>query len=144
MRYQFSMANQVVESKICGEDVFIKADADAVERVLMNLLSNAIKYSSVNSKTVVQTLLTGEFFGIKVQDEGKGITEDKLNNIFEPFFRIKEEASSLVEGTGLGLTIVKHIMDAHKGKIEVNSTPGNGSIFTLLFPLVSNEKNINN
>ncbi|MEJ2494510.1 MAG: HAMP domain-containing sensor histidine kinase [Ignavibacteriaceae bacterium] len=138
------MANQVVESKICGEDVFIKADADAVERVLMNLLSNAIKYSSVNSKTVVQTLLTGEFFGIKVQDEGKGITEDKLNNIFEPFFRIKEEASSLVEGTGLGLTIVKHIMDAHKGKIEVNSTPGNGSIFTLLFPLVSNEKNINN
>ena len=77
-------------------------------------------------------------------DEEKGITEDKLTNFFEPFFRIKEEASSLVEGTGLGLTIVKHIMDAHKGKIEVNSTPGNGSIFTLLFPLVSNEKNINN
>jgi len=144
MQYQFSMANQVVESKICSEDVFIKADADAVERVLMNLLSNAIKYSPVNSKTVVQTLLTGEFFEIKVRDEGKGITEDKLNNIFEPFFRIKEKASSLVEGTGLGLAIVKHIMEAHKGKIEVSSTPGKGSTFTLLFPLAGDEKNINN
>jgi len=144
MQYQFSMANQVVEDKICSEDVFIKADADAVERVLMNLLSNAIKYSSVNSRTVVQTLLIDGFFGIKVQDEGRGITKNRLSNIFEPFFRIKEEASSLVEGTGLGLAIVKHIMDAHKGKIEVTSTPGKGSTFTLLFPLAGDEKNINN
>ena len=144
MQYQFSIAKQVVEDKTCNEDVIILADANAVERATMNLLSNAIKYSQTGSKTTVSSNVINHNLCIQVKDEGKGITEDKLNNIFEPFFRIKEESTSLVEGTGLGLAIVKHIMDAHNGKIEVTSNPGEGSTFTLIFPLANDEKNIIN
>jgi K+-sensing histidine kinase KdpD len=76
MRYQFSIAKQMVVDKICNENIFITVDVSAVERALTNLLSNAIKYSSENSRTVVQTLLIDGFFGIKVQDEGRGITKN--------------------------------------------------------------------
>ena len=144
MLYQFSIAKQVVVDDICNEAVIIYADANAVEIAIMNLLSNAIKYSHTGSKTIVSSNVLNHNLCILVKDEGKGITEDKPNNIFEPFFRIKEESTSLVEGTGLGLAIVKHIMDAHNGKIEVTSYPGKGSLFTLLFPLANYEKNINN
>jgi two-component system phosphate regulon sensor histidine kinase PhoR len=80
---------------------------------------------------------------IKIQDEGRGIPPDEIEDIFKPYFRSKNEADLKVKGTGLGLAIVKHIIDAHKGKILVESKPGMGSTFSLIFELISDEENIN-
>jgi two-component system phosphate regulon sensor histidine kinase PhoR len=73
-----------------------------------------------------------------VRDNGRGISNEDLKNIFEPFKRVKAVEEKMIEGTGLGLAIVKHIMDAHNGRIEVESEPGKGSKFTLWF-LLANE-----
>lgn len=74
------------------------------------------------------------FVGIRVEDNGMGISEEDLKDIFEPFYRTKDAQAQQVGGAGLGLALVKHVMDAHRGKIEVQSTRGKGSSFTLLFP----------
>jgi signal transduction histidine kinase len=143
-QYQFWIKNQIIESKVCPNNVFILADAKAVMRAVSNLLTNASKYSNKYSKTIINTELTEGFFTINVQDEGRGIHESELANIFNPFVRTQEVISTKIEGTGLGLSIVKHIMDAHNGKIEVKSTLGKGSTFSLIFPVITDEKNINN
>ena len=72
---------------------------------------------------------------IEVKDEGRGISDEDLKQIFEPFKRVKSVETKKIEGTGLGLAIVKHIMDAHQGKVEVESEIGKGSKFTLWFSL---------
>ena len=72
------------------------------------------------------------------RDEGIGIPFEKITEIFEPYSRVKSNATLHAGGTGLGLAIVKHIMDAHKGKIEVLSRVGEGSTFSLTFPLFKN------
>jgi two-component system phosphate regulon sensor histidine kinase PhoR len=79
------------------------------------------------------------FTGIKVRDSGRGIEKIQLRKIFEPYYRSEKEAELKEKGTGLGLAIVKHIMDAHNGKVEVESQVGKGSIFTLWFPEIIDE-----
>jgi two-component system phosphate regulon sensor histidine kinase PhoR len=82
---------------------------------------------------------------IDIEDKGNGIDHEDLANIFEPFFRSKDLKLDKAGGAGLGLAIVKHIMDAHKGKIIVKSIKGEGSTFSLLFPLgKSDDKDITN
>ncbi|HSP87862.1 MAG TPA: HAMP domain-containing sensor histidine kinase, partial [Ignavibacteriaceae bacterium] len=123
---------QVIYNK---NENFICIDKDAVKEALINLISNAIKYSGEKKKICIRTFNENGFGCIEVQDSGIGISQEELKNIFEPFFRSKYLKGKKVGGTGIGLSIVKHIMDAHKGKIEVKSELGKGSCFTLLFPL---------
>jgi len=135
LEYQIRMNKfdcQVIYNK---KESVICADKDAIKEALINLISNAIKYSGENKKIFVKTFIKDEFAGVEVQDSGMGISQEDLKNIFEPFFRSKYFKGKKVGGTGIGLSIVKHIMDAHKGKIEVNSELGKGSCFTLLFPI---------
>jgi len=113
----------------------INADEDAVERAITNLLTNAIKYSSAESKTLLSVRKENGNALIDVKDHGRGISDEDLKNIFEPFKRVKAVEVKKIEGTGLGLAIVKHIMDAHQGRIEVESEIGKGSKFTLCFSL---------
>ena len=112
--------------------------------MFVNLFTNASKYSPENTTTKVTTTIIEDQAEIEISDQGRGISEDELQNIFKPYFRIKEKGSSVVEGTGLGLSIVKHIMDAHSGTITVESVIEEGSKFKLYFPLINEEKNINN
>jgi two-component system phosphate regulon sensor histidine kinase PhoR len=133
IKYQLIISRQSVEVTTSSDEIIINADDEAVERAITNLLTNAIKYSSPGSKTSVSVEKINGSARIEVKDEGKGISTEDLKNIFEPFRRAKSVETKNIEGTGLGLAIVKHIMDAHKGRIEVQSEPGKGSTFSLFF-----------
>ena len=133
MQYQFKLQKFSVESIISNEEKTIHADKDALEEALINLISNSIKYSRDKKIIRVSTYPIDNFMALSVEDEGIGIDKKDLDNIFNPFFRTESHEVQRTGGAGLGLSIVKHIMDAHKGKIEVQSEPGMGSRFTLLF-----------
>jgi signal transduction histidine kinase len=135
MQYQFKLQKFVIESNFADNEKFINADKDAVEDVLINLITNSLKYSKVNKSMRVNTFLQNDYMALSVEDEGIGISKQDIENIFIPFFRIDSKEVQSTGGAGLGLSIVKHIMDAHKGKIEVQSEPGRGSRFVLLFPV---------
>ena len=136
LQYQVTMAKQKVIFKEAEQNFFIKADADALERAIINLITNAIKYSHSQTTTTVSIVSDDGFAGVRVQDEGSGMSREQQEKIFNPFYRSDKESSLKAEGTGLGLAIVKHIMDAHNGKIDVRSEVGKGSIFTLWFPVI--------
>ncbi|MCU0415255.1 MAG: ATP-binding protein [Ignavibacteriaceae bacterium] len=135
MKYQLMISKQTLELLTSSDDIIINADEDAVERAITNLLTNAIKYSSAESKTFLSVRKVNGNALIEVKDQGRGISDEDLKNIFEPFKRVKAVEAKKIEGTGLGLAIVKHIMDAHQGKVEVESEIGKGSKFTLCFSL---------
>ena len=135
MKYQFMISKQTVEVFSPSDEIIINADEEAVERAVTNLLTNAIKYSSGESKTTVSVKKLNSNASVEVRDNGRGISNEDLKNIFEPFKRVKAVEEKKIEGTGLGLAIVKHIMDAHQGKVEVESEIGKGSKFTLCFSL---------
>ncbi|NWF89233.1 MAG: hypothetical protein HXY50_07180 [Ignavibacteriaceae bacterium] len=136
MQYQFKLHKFEVEQNLSEKEKLIYADKDAVEEALLNLLSNSIKYSGDNKIIKVTTQLENNFMILSVEDKGIGIDKDNLKNIFNPFFRINSKMMQKSGGAGLGLSIVKHIMDAHKGKIEVQSEFGKGSKFSSIFPVV--------
>jgi signal transduction histidine kinase len=140
MEYQFKMAKVELINNIGKGEYIISADKGAVEEAMINILSNAIKYSDQNTKVIVSTNISNGLVNYNVKDEGIGISKNDLDEIFNPFFRSQGDSYVKAEGAGLGLAIVKHIIDAHKGKIIVESTLGKGSSFTLQFPNESNRK----
>jgi signal transduction histidine kinase len=135
VEYQFKIAKVTLKKEICKEKLLIKADPDAVEEAVLNLLSNAIKYSSAKTKSTITTFVQNGYAVVEVKDEGTGIADKDIKNIFDPFFRTKDTKIVKAEGTGLGLAIVKHIIDAHNGKVDVKSEVGIGSTFSISFPL---------
>jgi signal transduction histidine kinase len=137
--YQFRMEGFDVRTKFAGTDPILHADPDAVTEAVMNLVSNAMKYSQKNKSIKVSTFRKNHFAGVRVEDRGIGIAGEELKTIFQPFVRGKNESARQVGGAGLGLSLVKYIVDAHGGRIEVVSTPGKGSSFTVLLPLQSSE-----
>ena len=117
----------------------LTGDPEAIEQVIMNLLSNAVKYTDKGG-VEVEAVPDGNYIRIIVSDTGIGMSEEELTMIFEEFYR-GTLAKEKYEGTGLGLSIVKEIVEGHGGRIEVESTPGKGSHFTVILP-GSKEKNI--
>jgi len=114
----------------------IMADREAATDAVVNLIDNAIKYSGDNKEITISTGMDTRFAYIEVKDHGIGISDKNQKYIFDKFFRVTEKnLANKVKGSGLGLAIVRHIMDAHHGKIEVKSIPGEGSQFRLLFPV---------
>jgi two-component system phosphate regulon sensor histidine kinase PhoR len=112
----------------------IKADDVHFSNVIFNLLDNAIKYSKENLEVVISTYNTRKSLVITLADNGIGMSRDTISRIFEKFYRAHTGNVHNVKGFGLGLSYVKAIVDAHKGKIKVESTPGKGSKFTMEFP----------
>lgn len=112
----------------------IQGDASRIERVLMNLVSNAVKYSPPNTRVVLQVQKQGAWAVLTVSDQGPGIAPEDLRVLFQPFGRGRS-AHSLAEGTGMGLYVVKQIIEAHDGKIGVRSEPGHGATFEIRLPL---------
>jgi len=114
------------------KSVFV--DASQIERVFVNLANNAIKFTPAGGKITVKASDTGEFIQIDVSDTGIGIAEKDLGKIFEEFYRVDNPTNQTLQGSGLGLSLVKHIIEAHKGKIWVKSKLGEGSIFSFTLP----------
>jgi signal transduction histidine kinase len=110
-----------------------RVDADAVKQALINLIDNAIKYSE-GRKNIEITLEAGDEVEIRVRDHGIGIAAADLGRIFDKFFRAESASRLRPQGAGLGLKITRHIMEAHGGRVRVESEPGRGSTFSLVFP----------
>ncbi|TRO80595.1 ATP-binding protein [Desulfuromonas acetexigens] len=121
----------------CSSELRGRINAPLLEQALVNLLTNAVKYSSNGGKVVVDAAQLGDQLMIKVQDWGVGIAAEHLPRVFERFYRVDPARSRKLGGTGLGLAIVKHIAQAHGGQVVVHSTPGEGSVFTLILPAAS-------
>lgn len=121
----------------------IWADAEGVRTILSNLISNAIRYTHIageNRKKTVNVAVHSDGINawVEVSDNGIGIAKDHQQRIFERFFRVDAARSRDQGGTGLGLSIVKHLTQAFQGQVELESKPGKGSTFRVVFPLYSN------
>ena len=115
-------------------DSSVCTDERALRTVLTNLLSNAIKYSRRGGTVEVRARAVDDGVEIAVRDHGVGIPKDKLSEVFEPFYRCHEHDLPSVGGTGLGLTLVKQLVDALGGSIVLDSTPGLGTTVQLTLP----------
>ncbi len=125
----------VLEKEFSKQLPAISADSNALSHALQNLIINSIKYSN-GSRWLKISAENGDggLLKISVEDKGIGISKKDLTQIFEPFYRAKTVVDEQIHGNGLGLSLVKQIVEAHKGKIKVESEIGKGSIFTIELP----------
>jgi signal transduction histidine kinase len=114
----------------------VSADADAVSQALLNLLENAVKYSPEEKVISVRVRGVDGSVRLSVKDRGVGIPPEEQPLIWQDYYRARQARELRARGTGLGLSVVQHIMKAHRGGIELESAPGKGSIFTLVFPVL--------
>lgn len=129
--------NLIVE--ISEEKLFGLFDENTIKEALINIIDNAIKYSVKTKEIKIKTGNRRDKIFVSVEDKGIGISKQNQKKIFDKFFRVAEGNIHNVKGTGIGLTIVKHIVDAHKGEIEIVSSEKMGSKFVLLFPKINEE-----
>jgi signal transduction histidine kinase len=113
----------------------VSGDRDKLTQVIVNLLDNAIKYSPDGGEIVVGARADGDRLHLWVRDEGLGIPADALETVFERYTRVESAWHQTIRGTGLGLPIVRQIVELHGGRIWVESTPGAGSTFHVAVPL---------
>jgi len=138
--YKFHLEQKGFTFNILKDETIpiIKIDEEAVSEAIVNLVDNAVKYSDSKKEITIRTGMENNFAFVEVEDKGIGIPEKDQKKIFDKFFRVSSGNVHNVKGSGLGLSIVKHIIDAHKGSIELFSEVNKGSKFRLLFPLGKN------
>jgi signal transduction histidine kinase len=135
MRYQFLQHSGKLRTKVERGLPSIEADGDALEEALLNLLSNSLKYSIKRKEVSVTVAERRGNIEITVADKGIGIPESELGNIFDRFYRVRDARTRQVGGAGLGLALVKHIIEAHHGTITVRSVVGSGTTFLIQLPI---------
>ena len=113
----------------------VRMDEDAMTLVLLNLVDNAVKYAGDGGEVSVRLRRAPGAVALTVSDRGAGISPDEQQRIFERFYRAESARTRNVRGSGIGLALVKHIAEAHGGRVEVESVPGNGSTFTVFVPV---------
>jgi len=118
------------------EENIIACDTEKIERIVLNLISNAIKFSDIGDEIFVEVKKKNEFVEISVRDNGIGIKEEYLDMIFHRFKQVDKSLSRNAEGTGIGLSLVKSIVELHGGTIYVESEFGKGSKFTVKLPSI--------
>ena len=117
------------------DDVLVSGDQEKIHQVFLNLLLNAMEASERGSTITISLQTTDEQTAVAtVRDTGKGIAEEHVSQIFDPFFTTK------TTGSGLGLAVVKSIIDNHRGTIDVSSKPGSGTSVSLSLPLLKERK----
>ncbi len=115
----------------------LSVDRDAVGQAIVNLLDNAVKYSGDGKEIAVSVDSSRDEVRITIADHGIGIPAREQKKIFEKFYRVGSGLVHDVKGSGLGLAIVRHVIQAHGGRVEIRSAPGQGSVFTLVLPAAS-------
>lgn len=118
------------------EELFVYADKDLIERTILNLLSNAIKYSEENGRIDVLVGTIRENIIIEVEDNGIGIPKEKLKYIFNRYERVQKSKTRYKEGSGLGLNIVKEIINKFNGRVKIDSEEGIGTKITIIIPKI--------
>ncbi len=126
-----------VESDVSPDLPRITADKEALSRALFNLLDNSVKYSGNNRTIKFQAWTDQESVLLKVEDQGIGIKKEDQERIFEKFFRSGEIQDSSIKGSGIGLTLVSHIVKAHGGEVNLESEIGEGTEITIQLPIVN-------
>lgn len=110
--------------------IYVKADKKKIQQVLVNLIENSIKYGIPNGTTSIRTSPLFKHILVEITDNGQGIEEKSLSRVFERFYRTDKSRSRDIGGSGLGLSIVKHIVEAHEQSVHVRSTEGIGTTFS--------------
>jgi len=122
------------------EEKIIACDYEKIERIMLNLISNAIKFSNVGDNIYVDFSVNGEYSEISIKDTGVGIEKANINYIFKRFYQEDKSLSRNTEGSGIGLSLVKSLVDMHDGEISVESEVGKGSTFIVKLPSIILEK----
>ncbi|HEU4934610.1 MAG TPA: HAMP domain-containing sensor histidine kinase [Pyrinomonadaceae bacterium] len=135
-RYQIEQQGFALEEQIDPGIPAVKVDREAIARALVNLVNNALKYSDSEKFLCVRLYRDQGVLKLEVSDRGIGIERNEQARIFEKFYRTCDPLVHNTKGSGLGLSLVRHITQAHGGDVEVESTPGSGSKFTVWLPLV--------
>ena len=124
----------VLKSEFRTGQLLVKADRERIRQVIINLVHNSIKFSKPGDTITAASEKRGVFAAIEIIDEGIGISQDDLVHIFERFYKADKSRSG--QGTGMGLAIAKHLVQAHGGSISVSSEEGKGTTITFTMPLV--------
>jgi signal transduction histidine kinase len=135
-RFQIEQQGFALEEQIDPGIPKMKVDREAIARALVNLVNNALKYSDSEKFLGVRLYRENALLKLEVSDRGIGIERNEQTRIFEKFYRTCDPLVHNTKGSGLGLSLVRHITHAHGGHVEVESTPGRGSKFTLSLPLI--------
>ena len=135
MQYPLSQLGFTLNISIDDGVPPLQADADALEQALLNLLANAMKYSGDARQIEMRLGRNANEAFIDVIDHGLGISREEQTRIFEKFYRVRSAETDRIAGTGLGLTLALHVVEAHKGRLEVSSDVGRGSVFSVRIPL---------
>ena len=117
-----------------GDDLYLSGDRELMEYACYNLLTNAVKYSPQRTEVTVSARRNEGIVGIAVKDQGIGMDQKEVRQIFQKFYRTRKAEESGEAGSGIGLSIVQQIVEQHDGRIDVTSEPGAGSCFTLVLP----------
>jgi signal transduction histidine kinase len=134
LRPHGNRTNVTIDVHLPKKPVRWRADEDRISQVVINLTDNAIKYSPRDGKVEIRLQYKKDKALIEVTDHGTGIPEEELPRIFERFYRVEKGSSARFGGRGLGLSIARHIVEAHGGEMQVESKLGKGSTFRLVLP----------
>ena len=137
-QHNFEQKGFTIESDLDDHLSLVNLDPEAVTRAIVNLLDNAMKYSTENKYIGVTLKKSNETAVLSIKDKGIGIAESEYNKIFQKFYRVGDSLVHNTKGSGLGLSLVEHIMKVHNGKVNIESTMGKGSTFSLIFPIINN------
>ncbi|HJY85501.1 MAG TPA: HAMP domain-containing sensor histidine kinase, partial [Candidatus Acidoferrales bacterium] len=136
-RYQIDQNGFTFQEQIEDGLPPVRVDREAIARSLLNLINNAVKYSPQEKFLGVRLFRSGNEIKLQVADRGMGIPIHEQSKIFEKFYRVGDPLVHNTKGSGLGLSLVRHIVQAHGGNVSVESAPGKGSTFTIALPVVS-------
>jgi PAS domain S-box-containing protein len=134
---QATLMDRRIILRCMAESMIVQGDELRLEQVLQNLLQNALKYSPPDTSIGVLVRQDQDWVGIEVDDHGIGIPHAALSQIFERFYRADNVNTGAISGLGIGLYVVKHIVELHGGSVTVESIEGEGSIFTIRLPLAA-------
>ena len=127
--------NQTMDIDMRSGQIQMLIDRDALEQVLLNIITNAIRYTDEGGKILLTTKMEQYNIIIRVSDNGFGIPSEDLKRIFERFYRVDKARVRELGGTGLGLPIAQHIVEANGGEIRIESEPNVGTIVTIILPI---------
>jgi two-component system sensor histidine kinase SenX3 len=134
VRPQVELRGGRLEAEIDDQPLTVKGDAERLTTAVDNLLQNAVKFSVSPPRIEVRASLTATGVQVVVRDEGVGIPPAALGRLFEKFYRVEDPRLRNVAGTGIGLYLVRQVVEGHGGQVEVDSVPGRGTTFTLRLP----------